>query len=285
MRIWITRAEPEASATAERVRALGHEPVVAPLLEIRPAGEAPDLSGVAALAFTSRNGVRVFAALSPERGMPVFAVGDATADAARGAGFANVATASGDVSALAELIAARKDVLDGEVLYLAPEEPAGDLPGALAGHGVAARVQVVYRTAPADLAAVPAEVDALLIHSPKAARRLAETPSVGAAAPSMAAICISAAAAEPLHVLGFAEVLVSPAPNETALLQRLDAWVLTRKPVPLFPPAFWIAVAFALVCIVAAILVASLGPRLFPPPAKSRAAAMAQPLQIPGKSG
>lgn len=285
MRIWITRAEPEASATAERVRALGHDAVVAPVLEVQPASEAPDLAGVAALAFTSRNGVRAFAALSLERGLPVFAVGDATAGAARGAGFADVASAAGDVSALAQLIAARKEVLDGEVLYLAPEEPAADLPGALVDHGVTARVQVVYRTAPAELAAVPANVDVVLIHSPKAARRLAETPAVRAAAPSIVAICISAAAAEPLQGLGFRELLVSPAPNETALLQRLDAWVLARKPVRLFPPAFWIAVAFALVCIVAAILVASLGPRLFPPAARSRAAATAQPLQIPGKSG
>ena len=161
----------------------------------------------------------------------------------------------------------------------------GETEAALAGRGVAARVQVVYRTAPAGLASFPVNVDAVLIHSPKAGRRLAEAPELRAAAPSMVAICISAAAAEPLHGLGFRELLVSPAPNETALLQRLDAWVLTQKPVRFFPPAFWIAIAFALVCIVAAILVTSLGPRLFPLPVKSRAAATAQPLQIPGKSG
>ena len=285
MRIWITRAEPEASTTAERVRARGHDPVVAPVLEVQPCGEAPDLSGVAALAFTSRNGVRAFAALSPERGLEVFAVGDATAAAAREAGFADVDSASGNVVALAQLIAGRKETLKGGVLYLAPEEPAGDLPGALAERGVAVRAQVVYRTAPSGLAAIPADVDAVLVHSPKAARRLAEAPGLEAAAPSLAAICISAATAEPLQGLGFAEVLVSPAPNETAMLQRLDAWVLTRKPVRLFPPAFWIAVSFALVCIVTAILVASLGPRLFPPAPKSPAAATAQPLQIHGKSG
>ena len=84
MRIWITRAAPEAEATAQRVRALGHEPVVASLLEVQAGGETPDLAGVGALAFTSRNGVRAFAALSPERNLPVLTVGDATAQAARG---------------------------------------------------------------------------------------------------------------------------------------------------------------------------------------------------------
>ncbi|WP_415491802.1 uroporphyrinogen-III synthase, partial [Brevundimonas diminuta] len=37
---------------------------------------------------------------------PVFAVGDATAEAARAAGFADVRSAAGDIHALARLIAA-----------------------------------------------------------------------------------------------------------------------------------------------------------------------------------
>ncbi len=96
MRIWITRAEPGAQLTAERLRALGHEPGVPPLMEGQPVGEPPDLAGVGALAFTSRNGVRAFAALSSERSLPVFAVGDATASAAREAGFQDVSSAGGD---------------------------------------------------------------------------------------------------------------------------------------------------------------------------------------------
>src|SRR5258706_238433 len=50
-RIWITRAQPAADVTAERVRALGHEALVAPLLavhllddvQIEPAGELAEL--------------------------------------------------------------------------------------------------------------------------------------------------------------------------------------------------------------------------------------------------
>ena len=98
MRIWITRAQPEAEATAGRIRALRHEPVVAPVLEVRPSLDAPALEGVGALAFTSRNGVRAFVALTPERDLQVFTVGDATAAAAREAGFTDVASASGDAA-------------------------------------------------------------------------------------------------------------------------------------------------------------------------------------------
>src|ERR1700712_4198561 len=77
-KIWITRAQPAAETTAERVRALGHEALVAPLLEVRALEDVEiDLAGVAALAFTSANGVRAFADLSAERQIRVFAVGGA----------------------------------------------------------------------------------------------------------------------------------------------------------------------------------------------------------------
>ncbi len=87
-RIWITRALPGAESTAERVRALGHEAVVAPLLTVQPLADTRiDLAGVAALAFTSANGVRAFAEKCADRSLRVFAVGLATAQAARQVGF------------------------------------------------------------------------------------------------------------------------------------------------------------------------------------------------------
>ena len=116
-KIWITRAQPAADATAERVRALGHEALVAPLLAVRPlSGVEVDLSGIAALAFTSANGVRAFADLSGERSLRVFAVGAATAQAARAAGFKLVLSADGDVEALAEGLGQRRSELRGAVL-------------------------------------------------------------------------------------------------------------------------------------------------------------------------
>src|SRR5205814_936155 len=81
-RIWITRAQPAADVTADRVRALGHEALVAPLLAVRTLPEADvSLSGIAALAFTSADGVRAFADRSGERTRRVCAVGAAPAPA------------------------------------------------------------------------------------------------------------------------------------------------------------------------------------------------------------
>jgi uroporphyrinogen-III synthase len=203
--------------------------VVAPLLTVRPLPEARiDLAGVAALAFTSPNGVAAFAALSPERGLPVYAVGEATAAAARAAGFPQTIAGDADATALAQLIVARGQGLKGPVLHLAPREPAADLAGLLTNAGVPARSVAVYETlaaerlpAPAEKALAAGRLEAVLVHSPKAGRTLARLLAPAEAA-RLAAFALSPACAEPLAALPFARVLVAEAPNEAALLALLD---------------------------------------------------------------
>jgi uroporphyrinogen-III synthase len=225
-RIWITRAQPGADATAERVRALGHEAVVAPLLAVRRVeGVHVDLAGVAALAFTSANGVRAFADLTGERTLKVFAVGAATAQAARAAGFKTVLSADGDVEALAEGIAARRAELRGAVLHPGASEPAGDLVGALERLGVPARQLVLYETAPVALAAEEAadliRCDAALLHSPKAAKVFARLLKAHPA-PAMRALGLSQAVVKPLARTPLAAKSFPPFPLEAALLNLID---------------------------------------------------------------
>ena len=129
LKIWITRAEPGAEATAARVRERGHTPLVAPLLAVRMVEDPQiDLSGVRALAFTSANGLRAFAGACADRSLQVFAVGAATAQAAREVGFRRVLSADGDVAALAEGIAARRNEIGGAVLHPGAAELAGEAP-------------------------------------------------------------------------------------------------------------------------------------------------------------
>ena len=223
--IWITRAQPGAAATAERVRALGHDPVVAPLLTVRPLADvAVDLHGVAALAFTSANGVRAFADASGERGLKVFAVGAATALAARAVGFKSVLSADGDVMALAEGIAARRSELRGAVLHPGAAEPAGDLCGALASQGVEARALILYETIPGhpDEAAAPeiARCDAVLLHSPGASRALARYLKAHPA-PNLRALGLSKAVLSPLSRTPLAQRAFPPMPLEAALLNLI----------------------------------------------------------------
>ena len=219
-RVWITRAQPGAARTAAHLTALGFEPVVAPLLTIRPLldamAHAPDFATVAAVAFTSPNGVEAFAALTPSlRDRPVFAVGDATAEAARAAGFADARSASGDIQALARLIAATS--IRGLILAPGAREPAGDLAALLPDRQIQ---RLPVYAAEETGAAVPADFDAVLLHSPRAARALAAVLTPDAAGPRLA-VCISAAAAAPLVALGFTEIRATDAPDETSMLTAL----------------------------------------------------------------
>jgi uroporphyrinogen-III synthase len=225
-RIWVTRAQPGADVTAERVRALGHDAIVAPLLAVRVLPDVEiDLRGVVALAFTSANGVRAFAEASGDRGLKVFAVGAATAQAARGAGFKSVLSADGDVEALAEGIGARRGELRGVVLHPGAAEPAGDLAGALEKQGVAARRLILYETAPVDLDPAEAEAlsrsDAVLLHSPRAAQVLAKLLKV-TPAPQLRALGLSKAVVAPLSRTRMAGKAFPPFPLEAALLNLID---------------------------------------------------------------
>lgn len=227
-RVWITRAKPGASRTAARLRDIGFEPIIAPLLAIENlTPPVPDLALFNALAFTSVNGVSAFAALTPRRDLPAFAVGDATAQAAHDAGFANVRSASGDLHALARLIG--NAVADASVLVPQAETPAGDFAAALTAVGarnVSIHSLTVYRAIEMP-AAAPSLFDAVLIHSPRAAKVLARLGH-DALSPAVVA-CISQAAAAPLIALGLTPV-IAKSPDEASLLTILDTALGKRDP-------------------------------------------------------
>lgn len=201
---------------------MGWEPLVHPLLAIRPLSPAlPDLEGFTALAFTSRNGVSAFGTLTPRRDLRVFAVGEATAQAASEAGFSDVQSADGAVDDLVALIA--REMQPGErLLALVARQPVADLATLLNG-----RVQVetlaVYEAVETK-ADAPEDVAAILIHSPRAAVALA---GLGAKTVQQCRIvAISAQAAAPLQGLPIADLSIGTHPSETGMLEALG------KPAP-----------------------------------------------------
>ncbi len=150
----ITRPEEDARPLAEALAERGVATVIEPLLVIRPLPEAAadlakDLAGVQALLFTSANGARAFAELSPRRDIGVLAVGDATASAARGLGFTAVESAGGDVQALARLVKQRLKPAGGPLLHAAGSAVAGDLAEILAADGFDLRRRMLYESATA----------------------------------------------------------------------------------------------------------------------------------------
>jgi uroporphyrinogen-III synthase len=271
MKVWVTRAEPGAGETAKRLMALGHEPVVAPLLVVRRLIDAsPDLTGVGALAFTSANGLSAFADISDRRDLPIFVVGEATAVAARRAGFADIHTGPSDVAALAIEIVARRGTLRGDVLHASAAEPAGDLAGALQAAGVAVRGVRLYET----VAAAPPSpallerltgVQAVLLHSPKAARVLAAAfrPALDLSGAHL--LGLSPACLAPLADIPAANRLSAPSPNEAELLALLETLRPAAPEKPVLSPFFWLFLLFGALCIVAGAVV---GLAIRPAPAK-----------------
>lgn len=232
MKVWITRTAPAAARTAGRVRDLGHDPLIAPLLAVKlvPAWAGADVrpENTQALAFTSQNGVEAFVARpdgrSPAwRKLPVYVVGGATAAAARQAGFMTVLSAEGDVDALRRLILdhAVRGGGGGAVLHAGPSERAGKLVSDLRAGGVWAQSVVVYGTVPQPPPMWPSGEgpDAVLLHSPKAAAVLADLAD-GGPLTAMTAFCISENAARALRGL-FPAVYTAHAPTEAALLALL----------------------------------------------------------------
>ncbi|MFZ1149061.1 MAG: uroporphyrinogen-III synthase, partial [Xanthobacteraceae bacterium] len=171
MRILVTRSQPRAADTALALRELGHEPIIAPLFEIELLSDVDPKTGPwTAILLTSANGLWGIASFAWDKkwqGIPVFAVGDVSAKAARDMGFVEVASAGGNVNDLANLVAARLQP-PARLLYLAGEERAGDLAGALRSKNFEVDLVVVYRFLTAQFlpepaaAALAGEIDAVL---------------------------------------------------------------------------------------------------------------------------
>ena len=239
MRIWVTRPEEDAAELAEALRAEGVEVLVEPLLRIVYADGPPlDLAGAQALLATSANGVRAFARRNEQRDVRVLAVGDATARAARAAGFTSVESAAGDVAALAGLAGRRLDPARGPVLHVAATEVAGDLAGALAAAGLGYRREVLYEAWTAErlsdgLAADLGRgaVDAVLVFSPRTGAtlvRLLRAVGLSAAARELICFCLSHAVAAAIAPLPWRQVVVAAQPTQTAMIAAIAGEQIPR---------------------------------------------------------
>jgi uroporphyrinogen-III synthase len=236
MRALVTRPRAEAATLAAELARRGIEPVIEPLVEIVERGATlPGLAAIQAMLCTSANGVRALARAGAPRGLPLFAVGDATARAAREAGFGRVESAGGDVGDLARLVRRRLRPADGALLHAAGSETAGDLAGRLAGAGFAVERTVLYEARPVaalspDTAGLVAsgEIALTLFFSPRTAGifgGLVTQAGIAAGLAATEALSISRAADAALAGLPFRRRAIAAAPTQAALLALVDQCV------------------------------------------------------------
>lgn len=237
MRVLVTRPREQAERTAAALRALGHEALVAPLLEIRPTGAAPPEGAFAAAILTSANAVPALAGHAREGLAPArtFAVGKRTAVAARDAGLANVETAAQDPGGGAVLARQAMAAVEPGAAFLVvagrerKAEPAASLTAA--GFRVAVWEAYTARAVaqlPSDLreALGAGSLDAALHYSRRSAEtalRLAEQAGLLAPFLGLRHHALSEDVAEPLAKGGAGSVSVAARPDDVSLLASLTA--------------------------------------------------------------
>jgi uroporphyrinogen-III synthase len=239
MAVLVTRPQGDGEATAESLRSRGFEVLLAPMLRFEALPfQDDDAADYDAVIVTSANALR---AIAPQLAghallrLPLFAVGEHTAAAAREAGFAKVASADGDAGALCKLLLARRKARKlkkaATLLYLAGADLSRDLAGELGDAGFTVVTRTTYRMAP--VAGLPRAVceafmaggiEAVLHYSRRSAQAFldaARAEGLEISALALPHCCISAGVAAVLREAGASQVVSAASPDENALFEAL----------------------------------------------------------------
>lgn len=208
----ILRPEPGASGTAAAAETVGLHVRKMPLFEVRPLDwHAPDATAFDALLLTSANACRCGGAqLDSLRALPAHCVGEATAAAARNAGFTVASVGAAGVDSLLGSLPSNL-----RLLHLCGADRRQ-----LAQASQRIEQVAVYEAAelpmPQDLGRIEGSVVA--IHSPRAGKRLRTVcEKAGIARRSIAVAAISSEAADAAGE-GWQAVRAAAQPNDAALL-------------------------------------------------------------------
>lgn len=211
-RVLITRPQPGAAETANRLRALGHEPLVVPLFVVEAKDWTPPSAMPEAIMVTSAAAAREGGpGMAPFFGLPCFCVGARTAAAARSAGFTDVHAP--EVRDGGELLAAIGAAGIGSVLHLSGLEIASYAPPP----GLQLDRRIVYGASfhgwTEEERATAQSADVALVYSPRGGEAL------GAALAERDGIRVAAISRNAINAVGegWAARAVAASPDEDAL--------------------------------------------------------------------
>ena len=234
MRALVTRPLVDAWPLAEALSARGFAVWIEPMLEIESVRD-PRLSfeEVQGVLVTSLNGVRALAINTDRRDLPVWAVGEVTANEALRSGFRWVDAAEGNVETLAARVTAHADPGKGPLLHVTGSHVAGDLARWLHIKGFEVRRAVLYeartpRSLSPDLRDLLAarRIDVAFFFSPRTAKTfvtLVQAARLDEGCAATTAFALSTAVAAALGPLAWREVRVAVHRSQKSLLAALDA--------------------------------------------------------------
>jgi uroporphyrinogen-III synthase len=227
MRVLVTRPLHSGKRTAERLREMGHEPLLLPLSHpVHDVGAALDglaRTDEAIRAITERKDAIAFHVQRP-----LYAVGEATADEAKTAGFRSVVASSGSGADLADTIAS---LGRDRVLYLAGFPRAETFEARAREIGLNITVAECYRMEPFPIDAawfqtILAEQrpDSILFYSRQTAESFFGLPGMRTRQDVIAGIrllCLSAAVAAAIPAPLRENIAIAEMPEERSLLSLL----------------------------------------------------------------
>lgn len=234
MAILVTRPQPDNARTAAALQAQGYRPLSAPMLRFEKVMLALDEDAAfGAVVVTSANALRGLAdqpAAARLLGLPLFAVGDRTAQAAHDIGFRDVVSAGGDAADLRDLLDTQRRPTK-PLIYLAGADLARDLATELGARGFEVVTHTTYRMAPVtDLpddvraAFAAGTIDGVLHYSRRSARAFFHAAGLAGleiSALALPQLCLSGAVAAIARDAGATKVTAAATPDENALFAAL----------------------------------------------------------------
>jgi len=237
MRVIVTRPDHSARRTAARLETLGHQPVFLPLTraEHHPEVARKALSEpCSALVVTSAEALRVLSELGqdlrPRISGPIYAVGEATGEAARALGFTDIRCGNGTGHDLVERIGEDTPDAQFNLLYLAGNPRSPDLEDGLKVRGIACTtieiyrmVEVIHQTEIIEPLLTRPGADAVLLYSRHNAALFFELVQPFAASiDALQVICLSKNVATAVPEKFHPAIFVAETPDEDALFAFLS---------------------------------------------------------------
>lgn len=235
MKVLVTRAEPAASRTVQKLRHHGFEPVLLPIFELKDTGTPLPEGGIDGVIFTSANAAEILRLRQwrdSNRSAVAYCVGPRTAEAAQALGFEATVTASGGGAALADEIAALDLPQDTQFLYPTTPDRSFDMKQAIEalGHSVSeVEIYHVEKLVPPALetqdALAQCKNGAILVYSARSAAHLASIIEACGASLDISSVSIVAISKTAINMLlnfPWQNAYVSKSPDEDAMIAALE---------------------------------------------------------------
>lgn len=235
--VLITRPKDDAAAFAKKLKAIGIDSIIAPVISVHQAPLAIEQINEAlhepaqAILVTSRNAVAAIARSDCNRQLPILAVGDATASKLIMHGFTHVTAAAGTATDLLAEAVSIYSPKRGKLLYICGDVLSLDMVHELHAKGFKAEQITAYHTHPISeftpeviKAHEDKEFDAVSFFSVQTAtiyQALAKTHGLLKDIGLLEAFCISTPTAEIAKQLKWKKIHVSLQPTQASLLSTI----------------------------------------------------------------